>query len=316
MKQLKFNKQKFNMQKINKPQLNQSIRKNKLGLICVLMAGFCSSSAFATESGADSFPHGAEGVMAGALPPAGLYFLGYYQQYHATEFLDAKGNALIPDFDLDVHALVPRVVWMSNQKILGGQLGFYGILPLVNLRLQMADERDHQTGIGDFMVAPMLGWHQGSHHWVVALESILPTGEYDVDRLANIGKNYYTFRPIVAYSYNHAGWDVSTKMAYSFNTENDDTNYQSGQYFSADYSVGYQILPDINFAVQGYVFRQMSDDKLDNVDIGFRGKSMAVGPAMQYQQKGWSLEAKYLAETKVENRPKGDTAWLKLVWTF
>lgn len=287
-----------------------------LGLVCAVMAGLYSGSAVATESGADSFPHGAEGIMAGALPPAGLYFLGYYQQYRATEFLDTQGNELIPDFDLDVHAVVPRLVWMTDHQVAGGQLGFYGILPLVNLRVQMAGQRDHRSGIGDVMLGSMLGWHQDNHHWVAAVEGILPTGEYNADRLANIGKNYYTVRPIVAYSYHHAGWDVSTKLAYSINSENDDTHYQSGQYFSADYSVGYQILPDVNVAVQGYVFKQMSDDQQDNVDIGFRGQSVAVGPAIQYQQKGWSLEAKYLTETKVENRPKGDAAWLKLVWAF
>lgn len=303
-------------QQWNKQPINRKILKNISGVAVGIMLGIFSSSVCATESGADSFPHGAEGIMAGALPPAGLYFLGYYQQYRATEFLDSNGDELIPDFDLDVHAFVPRMVWMTDQKILNGQLGFYGILPLVDLRVQMAGERDHRSGLGDMMLAPMLGWHNGSHHWIAALENILPTGDYDADRLANIGKNYYTFRPIFAYSYNHAGWDISTKMAYSFNTENNDTDYQSGQYFSADYSLGYQVFPYVSIAVQGYVFKRMSDDKKDGVDIGFRGQSIAIGPAIQYQQKGWSLEAKYLTETKVENRPKGDAAWLKLVWSF
>lgn len=294
----------------------QSMSKISILLTCACMSAIFSGSAFATEGGADSFALGAEGVMAGALPPTGLYFLGYYQQYNATKFLDSKGKELIPNFDLDAHVLVPRMVGMTNQNIFGGQLGFYGILPLVDLHVKMADQSDQRSGIGDFVVGPMLGWHQGNHHWVTALENVLPTGAYNANRLANIGKNYYTFRPIVAYSYHDKGWDLSTKLSYSFNTKNDDTDYQSGQYFAADYSVGYEVVPNINFGIQGYVFKQMSDDKKDNVDIGFRGQSVAVGPAIQYQQKGWSLEAKYLAETKVENRPKGDAAWLKLIWAF
>lgn len=294
----------------------QSMSKISILLTCACMSAIFSGSAFATEGGADSFALGAEGVMAGALPPTGLYFLGYYQQYNATKFLDYKGKELIPNFDLDAHVLVPRMVWMTDQNLFGGQLGFYGILPLVDLHVKMADQSDQRSGIGDFVGGPMLGWHQGNHHWVTALENVLPTGAYKANRLANIGKNYYTFRPIVAYSYHDKGWDLSTKLSYSFNTKNDDTDYQSGQYFAADYSVSYEVVPNINFGIQGYVFKQMSDDKKDNVDIDFRGQSVAVCPAIQYQKKDWSLEAKYLAETKVENRPKGDAAWLKLVWAF
>jgi hypothetical protein len=51
--------------------------------------------------------------------------------------------------------------------------------------------------------------------------------------VANIGKNYNTVRPIFCYSYApENGLDLSTKISYSFNTENDDTHYRSGDYFA------------------------------------------------------------------------------------
>ena len=79
----------------------------------------------------------------------------------------------------------------------------------------------------------MLGWHKGNHHSVAALEGVLATGDYEDANpqrpvIANLGKNYNTIRPIFAYSYLQPGWEFSTKMSYSFNSENDDTNYQSG----------------------------------------------------------------------------------------
>jgi hypothetical protein len=43
---------------------------------------------------------------------------------------------------------------------------------------------------------------------------------------------------------------------------------------------------------------------------------LAIGPAIQYQDKNWSIEAKYLKETHVENRPEGHTSVLKFVWAF
>lgn len=65
------------------------------------------------------FALGAEGMMAGALPPAGVYLLSYYQNYHASEFQNGPNQ-----FHVDVNAVVPRLVWMTDQKIMDGQLGF------------------------------------------------------------------------------------------------------------------------------------------------------------------------------------------------
>jgi hypothetical protein len=288
-----------------------------LSLVSGVLFGLFSANSFATENGSDSFALGAEGVLAGALPPPGVYLLSYYQNYTASDFVGSDGNTLIPDFDIDAKAFVPRLVWMTEQKMLGGQLGFYAAQPLVDLRLHIAGQQDHNSGLGDLIFAPMLGWHSGNHHWAAAVETIFPTGDYDKNQLANIGKNYYTFRPILAYSYSEpTGWDISTKMSYSFNTENDDTNYQSGDYLAADYSIGYKLNPNLLLALEGYAFKQLKSDEVNNVDIDFKGQALAYGPGIHYQKDGWSLEAKYLKETEVENRPKGDATWLKFVWSF
>lgn len=288
-----------------------------LSLVAGALTGLLSASAYATENGSDSFALGAEGLLAGALPPPGLYLLSYYQNYTASDFVGSDGNRLIPDFDIDAKALVPRLVWMTEQQFLGGQLGFYAAQPLVDLRLKVAGQSDHNNGLGDLVFAPMLGWHQGSHHWAAAVEIIFPTGDYDQNNLANLGKNYYTVRPILAYTYSRPqGWDISSKISYSFNTENEDTNYHSGEYIAADYSIGYRLNPALTLALQGYAFKQTSSDKVNDLNIGFRGQALAYGPGIHYQQDGWSLEAKYLKETAVENRPEGDVTWLKLVWSF
>lgn len=288
-----------------------------LGLVSGILFGLFSAQSYATENGSDTFALGAEGVLAGALPPPGVYLLTYYQNYKADDFVGSDGKTLIPDFDIDAKAIVPRLVWMTEQKLLGAQLGFYAAQPLVDLRLKMAGERDHNTGLGDLIFAPMLGWHQGNHHWAAAIETIFPTGDYDQNQLANIGKNYYTFRPILAYSYSDPkGWDISTKMSYSFNTKNDDTQYQSGDYFAADYSIGYKLHPHLLLAVEGYTFKQFDSDEANGINVDFKGQALAYGPGIYYQKDGWALEAKYLKETQVENRPKGDATWLKFVWSF
>ncbi|MFV5465152.1 transporter, partial [Acinetobacter sp. 207] len=112
------------------------------------------------------------------------------------------------------------------------------------------------------------------------------------------------------------GWEFSTKMSYSFNSENDDTNYQSGDYFAGDYAIGYQLNDQVKLALEGYVFKQTTDDEVNGVSIGNKGQALSFGPAIQYKRDNWSLEAKFLKETEVEHRPEGHSSTLKLVWAF
>ena len=283
----------------------------------LMLLGVMATHVNATENGLDTFGLGAEGIAAGALPPAGVYLLNYYQNYHASEFKDGPDN-----FHADVNVYIPRLVWMTPQHIAGGQLGLYAAQPLVDLRLNVMGMSDSNSGLGDLIIGSMLGWHKGNHHSVAALEGVLATGDYEDANpqrpvVANLGKNYNTIRPIFAYSYlQPQGWEFFTKMSYSFNSENDDTNYQSGDYFAGDYAIGYQLNDQVKLALEGYVFKQTTDDEVNGVSIGNKGQALSFGPAIQYKRDNWSLEAKFLKETEVEHRPEGHSSTLKLVWAF
>ena len=283
----------------------------------LMLLGVMATHVNATENGLDTFGLGEEGIAAGALPPAGVYLLNYYQNYHASEFKDGPDN-----FHADVNVYIPRLVWMTPQHIAGGQLGLYAAQPLVDLRLNVMGMSDSNSGLGDLIIGSMLGWHKGNHHSVAALEGVLATGDYEDANpqrpvVANLGKNYNTIRPIFAYSYlQPQGWEFSTKMSYSFNSENDDTNYQSGDYFAGDYAIGYQLNDQVKLALEGYVFKQTTDDEVNGVSIGNKGQALSFGPAIQYKRDNWSLEAKFLKETEVEHRPEGHSSTLKLVWAF
>lgn len=53
-----------------------------------------------------------------------------------------------------------------------------------------------------------------------------PTGEYEAGRLANVGKNYWTFEPgfMVSWLSSKTGTELSLYSGMDFNTENDDTD--------------------------------------------------------------------------------------------
>lgn len=296
------------------------MKTKKLHKISVVATVLFSTLAHATENGGQTAGLGAEGFLAGALPPPGFYGLFYYNNYSANRFADNNGNSLIPGFSVRANTIAPRFVYMSSESIAGGLLGFYALFPLSTISVRAGGVHDSRTGLGDIPFAPLLSWHEGNFHWATALEVTAPTGAFDKSRLANLGNNYFSIRPMGAFSYaDPNGFDISTKISYSINTRNSATDYRSGDYLAVDYSVGYHVLPALTLAVEGYYMQQFTSDKVGGVVVapdGFKGRVLGVGPGIHYQAKRFSIEFRYIKETMVRNRPDGSSVWLKAVVPF
>ena len=279
-------------------------------------------TAHATEGGGTTAAAGAEGFLAGALPPPGTYALVYANHYSSNRFNDKDGSAAIPGFKVKANVLVGRVVHMTGTSVMGGQLGFYGVLPLVNLKVNAAGMSDSRTGAGDIEVAPLVAWHGPQWHTAAALALVLPTGSYDKTHLANPGNNITTLRPVFVASYlTESGLDLSTKLTYSINRENSDTNYKSGQYLHADFNAGMRVAPAWQVGLQGYLIRQTTDDKQGGAKVGSDGnrtRVFALGPAVRWQTSPTapSVEVRLQKEFGARNHTEGTALWLKAVWAL
>ena len=289
--------------------------------LAALTLGF-AGSAPATEGGGTTAAAGAEGFLAGALPPPGTYGLVYATHYQASRVNDNDGHSAVPGFKVKADVVVSRLVHMTSTTLLGGQLGYYGVLPLVKLNVKAAGMSDSRTGAGDIEAAPLLAWHGPQWHTGAALALVLPTGSYDAGRMANPGNNITTIRPVFVASYlTESGLDVSTKLSYSINRKNSDTNYQSGQYLHADFNVGTRVAPGWQVGLQGYLIHQTTDDKVNGVKVGPDGnrtRVFAFGPGVRWQSSPTapSVELRWLKETGARNHTQGNAVWLKAVWAL
>jgi len=297
-------------------------------LITALAACACatSHSAFAKEGG-DQYPNGAETYMAGALPPAGDYFLNYAGWY-GGELQDGGGQTVqVAGKAVKVDAWFDALRWVkvTHTKILGADYAVHAILPLVRQKLEIGGAMSGSaSGMGDLVFSPLvLGWHTPQLHVVAAVDIFLPTGKYDNDPQrpwANIGANYRSVEPILALTYlNDSGFEASTKLMYNLKSRNKDTDYQSGDEFHADYLLGYHAGPWMA-GLGGYYVRQTSDDEQSGVKVGAdgnRGRVLAVGPHVAYStQAGTTFLGQWQHETGARNRFEGDKVWLKLIMPF
>jgi len=295
-------------------------------LLCsalLIVIGFGWSKAEATEGGGGMYPNGAEGFMTGALPPPGLYIVEYLNHYSADKLMDGDGDKVPIDFKVDASAAVTRILYQTDKDFLGGNLGGYVLLPLVHMSADTTFGSGTKSGFGDMTVAPFVSWHFGKNlHMASAVDINIPTGAYDKNEIANIGRNYWTIEPVLAVTYlADNGMEVSAKFMYDFNTTNEDTDYESGQEFHFDYALGYHTGP-WTFGATGYYYQQVTDDSGTmmpagvpaSVNDGNKGQVFAAGPSIKFDSKGTIVEFRYQREMLAENKPEGDKFWVKLIW--
>ncbi len=279
-----------------------------------------SHHANATEGGGSIYPNGAENYMVGAVPPPGVYVLEYLSGYNASQLRDNSGNQVPVNFNLNVTAAATRAIWVTDQTLLGGQLAFHLIAPLVNLGVSVNGSGQTKSGLGDITVGSALAYHASENlHYLFAVDMNAPTGEYRQGDMANLGRNYWNIEPLFSMTYVQAsGFNADVKAMYDINGINKATNYRSGQELHADYALGWGFGNRLVAGVGGYVYQQVSDDtQAGNTVLSNRGRAFSIGPSVKYDNgKGWFITARYSKEFSVENRPEGSGFNVKMILPF
>jgi hypothetical protein len=191
-------------------------------------------------------------------------------------------------------------------------------------------------GFGDLEFSPILRWSTESTQTLFILTTVAPTGDYDKNRAANPSAgDFWTIRPAVQFSYIGDGWDVGTRLAYSYNTRDKVTGYKSGSYVNWDLALMKSINESTRLGLSGYAVDQLNKDtsNLSAADFASRGAAFdareeatldqkgrvfGVGPELAYIHGAgdYLLEGRIMKEFGAQTRPKGFTAFITLSKPF
>jgi hypothetical protein len=159
----------------------------------------------------------------------------------------------------------------------------------------------------------------------IELQTVLPTGSYDHDKLLNQGSNHWSFDPYWAATVFPAPkTEISWRLHYLINGSNDDFTAGSlklkpGQAVHANVAVSYELLPkQLRLGLNGYYFDQVSDSKIDGVaDKTLSERVLGVGPGLLWSfSQDAHLFFNAYRETLVEARPQGERYNLRFVYHF
>lgn len=301
------------------------------GVITVILF-FGSIGAFAQETG--HYPLGVEGIKAASLLPPGVYFRSYNILYKSDRLVDHRGDKQPFDFKLTSFASAQRLLWVTDTKLLGGDLAMDMVVPLVANEFErgpfFADpttDYDREENIGDISIQPLaIAWHGKQWDAVTSYMLFIPTGEYDNNEPASIGKNFwshvFSLGGTVFFD-EQRKWHISALARYEIHSEKDDEKVTPGDDFEFEWGVGRTFNKFLDVGIAGYCHWQVTDDEGAAVrtnpfwDPNVHDKTFAIGPEVSsYLSETSHLSLRYLKEFDVEDRPEGESFYITFSVVF
>jgi hypothetical protein len=262
---------------------------------------------------------GVEGIKGATLPPPGVYVRDYNVAYYATRLNDSRGHELpLGDLESFVYANVPRVIWITDAKVLGGFVGVDALLPLVYTSLKVPPiGYDSSTfGIGDFFMEGTLSWHTKQFDFAVGAGAWMPTGDSGAPLTTRAGAGFWT--PMFTagatwYIDQEKTWAVSALNRYEINTEQRDIHITPGQAYTLEWGVSKTLKKTIDVGVVGY-YQQQVTVNTGNGASGDLDQVASIGPeiSMAFPKSMLFVSFRYLYEFTAEDRAQGHTFCLTL----
>ena len=321
--------------RVSSSGLGDRHEKAWLGSLCaaLLLAG-SASTAKAAEGGFSFYLPGTAGdiALAQSAEPGDLQLANtvYFQQGNVDAAV-LQGNVNL-GVDLDLVLDVVSAGYTFERKVLGAAYSVGAAIPFGRASLEAEVERagggfrsanGDSADIGDIAVVPLeLTWRFGDYLSVQFGQAIfVPTGGYDDDKVVNIGLNRWGFDTTLSTTYFNleTGTELSLAPGILFNTENNDTDYDTGTEFHIDVTVNQFLSETFALGLRGYYYNQISDDSGGRLG-GFQGESGGLGPGFVWFPKSGggdiAILGKWIHDIDATRRFESDYVTLTGALTF
>ena len=225
-----------------------------------------------------------------SLPAQGYYYRGSASRDRTLP----RGNVATAGLDASVPLMLVQPTYAPKKKLWGGQLalglGFgWGNnssdanLAVTNLVPELR-RSDSVTGFTDLYPIASLAWDKGNDNWMIYITGDIPTGDYDPNRLSNIGIGHGAVDAGGGYTYFNqtSGREFSAVAGATYKMENSDTDYQNGVDVHLDWGVSQFLNEHWQVGIVGYLYGQLTDDSGPLYADGVKSSIAAIGPELGY----------------------------------
>jgi hypothetical protein len=310
------------------------IAKCKAVIACTVFAFFLASSvAHGAEGASSNYVPATYGDFAVAVSPnPGITFLNYnifIQGDVEQTVLQGRVNASL---DTSAYINMSYLLYVFENPVLNGRFGVGGFLPFgyADLETNLVGQNDtisiddSETALSDITLQPAsFYWNSGNWNFNFYELIITPTGQYDVGNNINLGRNYWSFDTVFALTNldMETGREYSLATGYMINTENDDTNYTTGDELHVDAMFNQFLSETFGLGLHGYYYKQVQGDSGSGAVLGdFKGESYGIGPSFIWiPQAGggkFSVSGSWLHDLDATNRLESEYVVVTLAWQF
>jgi hypothetical protein len=314
--------------------------------VIVLVSLFGQRRGLADESGASFWAPGTFANLAAVPAEPGWSFSATY--FHAT-LMGGSNQATadtLPRFprttltvqldadiktNVDLAILTPGYTFAT--PVWGGRLGFNLYIPVGTARTQIdqlvtgalgpigfanqSSVSDRLTSFGDPAPQLSLKWNQGVNNYMVYSRGGIPIGDYDPDRIVNLGDGHASWDNGFGYTYFNAttGLEFTAVSGLTYNFKNPHTDYQNGIDWHVDLEASRFLTKQFYVGAVGYSFNQLTGDTGSGATLGpYISRISAVGPevGVLFPVAGMqgSLNLRGYWEFAAQNRSSGWNTWL------
>jgi hypothetical protein len=288
----------------------------------MMIAAGLGNPVFSQHTG--HYVNGVEGIKAATLPSPGLYLRVYTVSYAADSMTGPDGQELDGlGLNLDVFATVGRLVWITDKKLFGATYGMDVIFPYISTNFAMdgMEVRDEQRGIGDVAIEPLvLAWNRDRFDTSFGVAFYMPTGAFEVDEPASVGKDFWTAMLTLGGTYyldKNKLWSASILSRYEIHDRGSETDIRPGNDFHFEWGVARNIAKLWEVGLTGYCQWQVTeDDGAEANDI--KDRVFAAGPEVSrfFPAAKLFLSLRGQWEFDARDRPEGRVLSLTLTKIF
>lgn len=310
----------------HRPARESEVMKNPITHIltgaglCALLSTFSQAQIQAQPVVAAHYPAGAEGIKGASLPPPGLYFRDYNLFYTADRF---EGGP--PGFDIFGYINAPRLIWMTDARILGATYGMDVIVPFGYLDWNFdspgGEVSGDSFGIGDIQLEPLLlSWHLPQLDLAAGYAVWAPTGDFSPSRPDVLAKGFWSHMLTFGGTWfpdTGKTWALSLLNRYEFCHEQDETGIDPGQVYTLEFALSKAVSKTLDLGLVGYWQQQTTQDSgatatsAHDRKVGLGAEISGVCPLT-----GVLGSLRYVHEFDAIERPEGDLVTLTVTKRF
>jgi hypothetical protein len=262
------------------------------------------------------YPAGAEGIKGASLPPPGVYFRDYNFFYTADRFKDGP-----PEFDIFAYINAPRLIWMTDWKILGANYGMDVIIPFGYMDWEVNGASDSYFGIGDIQIEPLLlSWNLPQFDIAAGYAVWAPTGDFSPQRPDLLAKGFWSHMLTLGTTWHidtEKTWALSLLNRYEFCHEQEQTDIDPGQVYTLEFALSKTVYQNLDAGIVGYWQQQTTSDSGPGTNDD-RDRKLGLGAEISGYCPELCIFAslRYVYEFDAASRPEGQLVAATLTRRF